>query len=139
MLNSIKFSVVNSSLCEFADESGNSIENVVLKTYTIAHSEEKSNQFIESTITNDLFLFPNPAENIVNLRYKVANDGFVRISVYDVLGEKVVDVVNKDLLKGVYNSELNLSLILSGVYTIKMILNNKSVVVNRLVVEKKMN
>jgi hypothetical protein len=109
---------------------------VVLKTYTIANSEVKNNQFIESTISNDLFIFPNPAKNIVNLRYKVANDGSVRISVYDVLGEKVVDVVNNRVLKGVYNSELNLSIISPGVYTFMMVLNNRAVVVKKLVISK---
>jgi len=83
-----------------------------------------------------MFIFPNPADNIANIRYKIANDGFVNISLYDILGEKVVDFVGKYLLKGVYNSEINLSLIPSGVYMCKMVLNGRIVVIRKLVISK---
>ena len=107
----IKFSIFNNSLCEFADESGNPIDKVVLKTYLIeyANSQNIESKWIVSN--NDLFIFPNPAENSVNIRYNIANDGFVKISLYNVLGEKVFDVVDKLVLKGVYNSEINLNII----------------------------
>jgi hypothetical protein len=43
----------------------------------------------ENFINNDMFIFPNPADNNVNFRYNVPEDGFVKISMYNVPGEKV--------------------------------------------------
>ena len=132
----IMFSIANNSLCEFADESGNTIDKVILKSYLIEHANSQNIESKSSVSNNDLFIFPNPAENTVNIRYSTANDGFVNISLYDVLGEKFIDVINKPLLKGIYYSVLNLSAVPSGVYTCKMVLGDGSVVLKRLVVSK---
>jgi hypothetical protein len=125
----IKFSIANNSLCEFADESGNPKENVVLRTSTIEFNEGQYIENIERISNNDLLIFPNPAEDLVKIRYNIPNDGFVKISLYNVLGEKLADVVNNYGLKGINNSDLNLSSIPSGVYSIKMVLEDKSLVV----------
>jgi hypothetical protein len=139
----IRFSIANNPLCEFADEAGNPIENVVLKTYIIEYFDNKimDKRIMDDRImdkirfsTNDLFIYPNPAENTVNIKYRLANDGVVNISIYDVLGEKVDEVVNRYVLKGVYNEEVNLTNILPGVYTCKMMVGGKNVVVKRVIV-----
>jgi hypothetical protein len=132
----IQFKIKNDPLCEFADGDGEPIDNVVLKTFLIEHSPEKNFDNSISDLNTDLFIFPNPAENVVNIRYNVALDGFVKISLFNVLGEKVIDVVNNYKLKGVYNSEMNPESVPSGVYTCQMVLDGKNVVVRRLVVSK---
>jgi len=132
----IKFSVANNSLCEFADEFGEPIDNVVLKTYSIEYSNNQNIGNAESILNNDLFIFPNPAENIATLRYKVVNDGFVKISLYNVLGEKLFDVVNKYVLKGVYNSEMDLSSIPDGVYSCRMICGESEFVIRKIIISK---
>jgi hypothetical protein len=132
----IRFSIVNNPLCEIADESGNPVNNVILKTLEIRHSYNQNIEEIERVINNDLFIFPNPSETMVNIRYNIANDGLVKISLFNVLGEKVVDVVNKTGLKGTYNLELNLSTMQSGVYMCKMVLADKSVIVKRLIISE---
>jgi hypothetical protein len=132
----IKFSIANNPLCEFADEEGNPIDNVVLKSYSIGYSSGQNIGSIENDLSNDMFIFPNPAGNTVNIMYNIANDGFVKISMYNVLGEKIIDVVNKTVLKGFYNTEIDLSTISPGVYTFKMVSNDKNVNVKKLVVSK---
>jgi len=132
----IKFSIGNSPLCEFADEFGNPIDNVVLKTFTIEHTLRQNIGSIESDNRNDLFIYPNPADDKVNLRFNIANDGFVKISLYNVLGEKVIDVIDKFELKGVNSSELNLESISPGVYMCKMVLDGRIVITKRLIITK---
>jgi len=132
----VQFKIANNPLCEFADENGKPIENVVLKTFSIVHSNSKNIENSGRTLDNDLFIFPNPAENTVNVRYNIVNYGIVNISMYNVLGEKVADVINKPSLKGNFSSEFGLSSMPSGVYTLKMTLDRCNVVVKRLIVSK---
>jgi hypothetical protein len=132
----INFRIKNDALCELADENGDPIENVTLNTYSIEHINTLKIGTVSNKMTNDMILYPNPAENIANIKYKIANDGFVNISLYNVFGEKVVDFVNKPELKGIYNKEINLTSLSSGVYMCKMVLDGKSVIVKRLVVSK---
>jgi hypothetical protein len=63
-------------------------ENVILKTFLIKHSSEKNIDKNISGLNSGLFIFPNPAENVLNIRFNVAEEGFVNISMYNVLGEK---------------------------------------------------
>ena len=133
----IRFNISNDPLCEFADEKGNPIDNVVLKTFTIENSGEQIIENSESELNNDMFIFPNPAGNILNIRFGIADDGVVNISLYDILGEKEIDIVNNSYeLKGTYSLETDLSGIPSGVYTCKMNLNKHIVIVKKLVVSK---
>ena len=83
-----------------------------------------------------MFVYPNPANEIVNIKYKISNPGIVRISMYNLLGEKIMDIVNKTVLEGKYESGLNLESISPGMYTFKMVLDGKTVIVKRLVVTK---
>ena len=132
----IKFRIANNPLCEFADENGDPIENVFLKTYPIEHSYKPYNENSTNSLNDELFIFPNPAQNDVNIRYSIVKDEFVNISIFNVLGEKVGYIVNKQVLKGIYNSDFDLCNFDSGVYICKMVLDGKSVVVKRLVVSK---
>ena len=132
----INFNLKKDKLCEFADETGEPLENVVLKTFSVEHSKENNSDNPKSLLNNRLFLSPNPAENNVNIKYQVSQDGFVTISVFNILGEKLADVVNKPVLKGIYDSDLKLTVINPGVYTFKMILDGKIVATERLVVAR---
>jgi len=132
----INFNLKKDKLCEFADETGEPLENVVLKTFSVEHSKVINSENSKSVLNNRLFLSPNPAENNVNIKYQISQDGFVTISLFNILGEKIADVVNKTVLKGIYDSDLKLTGINSGVYTFKMILGGKIVATERLVVAK---
>ena len=132
----IRISIANYSLCELADESGNPFEKVVLKTYSIEHSTGQKTGSDQSDFNNNLFIFPNPAENIANIKYKIAYDCFVNISLYNVLGEKVIEIVNTFVLKGSYNSQINITSILPGVYTCKMCSGNKEIIIKRIIISK---
>ena len=132
----IRFSMANNSLCEFADGNGDGIEGVVLKTYSMVYSNIQSLGDGLNVLNNEFFIYPNPAGDVLNINYFVAGDGVVRISLFNVFGENVADIVNKYLLKGGYYYEFNLSKIPSGVYMCKMVSGDKSVIVKRLVISK---
>ena len=52
----------------------------------------------ESAIS--LSAFPNPANQKTEIGFQLENDGFVQLSIYDILGEKVKELVNNNLQSG---------------------------------------
>lgn len=60
--------------------------------------------------------FPNPANNKTSISIQIPNNGRAAITVYDLTGRKVLDVLNQDLRKGTYTYEINISNLNSGIY-----------------------
>jgi hypothetical protein len=57
----------------------------------------------------NLSVYPNPASDKVYFSFNNEKDGPVQISVYDVQGRKIKDVVNRTLVKGNHSIEWDLS------------------------------
>jgi len=53
--------------------------------------------------------YPNPASEKVSVGFNIAVDGFIQLSVYDILGKKVKDIVSNTLIAGKYSVEWNLT------------------------------
>lgn len=46
--------------------------------------------------------YPNPFNPSTTIKYAIANECFVKLSVYNILGQKVIDLVNKNQKPGAY-------------------------------------
>jgi hypothetical protein len=65
--------------------------------------------------------YPNPFNPVTNIKYRIANNSFVLLRVYDILGKEITTLVNEKQLAGTYvvpfsvnqNSNYQLS---SGIY-----------------------
>ncbi len=77
--------------------------------------------------------YPNPFNPTTNIRFQIAEGGFVNLKVYDVLGNEVATLVNEQKSSGEYQLEFSAIGLPSGIYfyqlkarnftqTIKMIL-----------------
>ncbi len=64
--------------------------------------------------------YPNPFNPITTIEYSVPEAGIVNISVYNLLGEKVKEIVNSYKSAGVYKINFNPIHLSSGVYIYKM-------------------
>lgn len=64
--------------------------------------------------------YPNPFNESVAINYKVTDPGDVNISVYDILGRKVLDVAKGFHREGEYRSDLTFSHFSAGVYFVKV-------------------
>lgn len=84
---------------------------------------------------DDLYLFPNPANNEINIKYNIENTDLAIIEIFNLLGEKVVEINNKVLLKGTYISNLDISSLPSGMYTCKMTTKNNKLI-RRFIISK---
>jgi len=60
--------------------------------------------------------YPNPFNPSTTIRYTIPKQSFVTLKVYNVLGEEIKTLVNKELNIGVYEVNFNASGFASGIY-----------------------
>lgn len=68
--------------------------------------------------------YPNPFNPSTAIEFSISNPEFVSITVYNLLGEKVVDLVNEYLPAGTYRSKWNAENLPSGLYIYQMSAGN---------------
>jgi hypothetical protein len=68
--------------------------------------------------------YPNPFNPSTNLEFRIMEPGFVRLSVYDVLGREVSIIVNQNLKQGIYKASFNAGNLPSGVYLYRLTAGN---------------
>jgi len=92
--------------------------------YPLSSITEKTSQE-----TPKLFIldqnFPNPFNPNTSIRYELTDDTFVNISVYNILGEKVADLVNGLMKKGIHEVNFKSSLLTSGPYIYQLTAGNE--------------
>ncbi len=84
---------------------------------------------------NKIMLFqnsPNPFNPTTNISFSINENGFVKLNVYNILGELVDELVNEYLVKGKYTYQFNANNLSSGVFFYAISVNGFSKV-------KKMN
>jgi hypothetical protein len=60
--------------------------------------------------------YPNPFNPTTNIRFKIANPGFVSLKVYDVFGREVATLVNDNKSAGSYTVKFDAINLASGTY-----------------------
>ena len=60
--------------------------------------------------------YPNPFNPTTTIRYAIASTQFVTLTVYDILGNKVAELVNEDKEPGQYKVDFNANQLSSGIY-----------------------
>ena len=76
--------------------------------------------------TIQLNVFPNPTSDICHLNFSLKNDEYVKINVYNTLGE-LVYIETKNVIAGNVDYVLNLNELHSGNYSIQVSFGNNSV------------
>lgn len=64
--------------------------------------------------------YPNPFNPVTTIKYQVAEPSLVTLKVYDVIGNEVVVLVNKEQETGSYSINFNASKYASGMYIYKL-------------------
>ncbi|MCI0450252.1 MAG: YCF48-related protein [Chlorobi bacterium] len=64
--------------------------------------------------------YPNPFNPSTVISYQLADDGFVTLKIYDVLGKEVAVLVNEELKAGSYETKWNAGAFTSGIYFYKL-------------------
>jgi hypothetical protein len=69
---------------------------------------------------------PNPFNPVTNITYSLTKEGFVRLDLYNVLGEKVRNIINEMKTAGVHTVIFDSKQLNSGIYFYKIDVNNYS-------------
>ncbi len=64
--------------------------------------------------------YPNPFNPSTTIKYSTAQDGLVKLAIYNMLGEEVTTLVNKTQKAGRYEVNFNASNLASGVYIYRL-------------------
>jgi photosystem II stability/assembly factor-like uncharacterized protein len=64
--------------------------------------------------------YPNPFNPATNISFDIPNSGFVKLTIYDMLGKEVVHLVNEVLQPGKYDLNWNAGMLSSGIYFYKL-------------------
>ena len=64
--------------------------------------------------------YPNPFNPNTIIYYSVPVNAFVKINIYDVLGNEVATLINEEKREGIYDVLFNANRITSGIYYYRM-------------------
>ncbi|MFN7014974.1 MAG: T9SS type A sorting domain-containing protein, partial [Bacteroidia bacterium] len=65
--------------------------------------------------------YPNPFNSLTIINYQVPVKSQINISIYDIKGEKILELVNEEKEKGLYKTALENVKLPSGIYFVRMI------------------
>jgi len=85
-------------------------------------------QQIDKSINNQQYItnYPNPFNSSTTLQYELTSDASVSIEIYDLLGNKIMQVVNENQTVGQHSQLVNADNLNSGIYFINMIAGDES-------------
>jgi archaellum component FlaC len=83
----------------------------------------------------EINLFPNPANDQVQVSFELDQDEFVTVEVLDKDGKVVIDGTGKEEAKGVFSTTLNLNSLHTGIYFVKISAGNETLT-RQLIVQK---
>jgi len=115
-----------------AIETHSQITNIDFRRGTVVGTQP------DLTLPSELELestYPNPASDLVNLRYGLARSKTVTISLFDILGRAVIQLPTVHEVVGYHSLQLDLSGLTSGVYYIRLD-SDVGAVIGRLVVRR---
>lgn len=79
------------------------------------------NMETETPVTTELNQnFPNPFNPSTKISFSIANEGFVSLKVYDMVGREVMTLISGNKTAGSHSVEFNASNLTSGVYFYKL-------------------
>ena len=81
---------------------------------------------LDAALENTFAVFPNPSLGNSTIEYVLENSANVSLSIYNVLGEKISELVNQNQKAGVYKYSTNNKNLVAGIYFITLITDGKS-------------
>ena len=96
------------------------------------HVEEKGDNFPTTMLLQN---YPNPFNPVTKITYSMPQTGFVKLKVFDLLGNEIATLVNEEKQKGNYEIEFDGTRLSSGIYFYQAIVG-KNVVTKKMVLIK---
>ncbi|MCE1163785.1 MAG: carboxypeptidase regulatory-like domain-containing protein [Bacteroidetes bacterium] len=82
--------------------------------------------------------FPNPFNPVTNIKFGIPANGFVKLTVYNILGQETATLINETMSAGSYEVSWNASAYPSGVYFYRMQFRSVSGITGDFIQTRKM-
>lgn len=136
MVNYYKPSLSKAPLISFVVSSYSQNGSVVQSNKTILSQYPMSFVSVEEIkIAESISIFPNPTNGNSSLSIQLEKPTQVKIEVLNLLGQQVFEIQNKMLQSGKHNVNFELSGLSSGTYLVSILLNNKTKIAKKLILE----
>ena len=106
---------VAGTLVHINNEKGNPVDKFAVK-------KNEENVIIPTEFKASAY--PNPFNPSTNIKFSIPISGQYSLKVYNILGQEVKTLVNKDLAAGIYNVLFDASRLASGIYIYRLSGNN---------------
>jgi hypothetical protein len=94
------------------------LDDISMIIYTIPTTQETDSESIwEYSLEQN---YPNPFNPSTTIKWQLAEDNFVTLKIYDILGNTVASLVNEKMEFGNHQVEFNASSLSSGIYYYKI-------------------
>ena len=80
--------------------------------------------------------YPNPFNPNTTIEFEIKEDARVKLTVYNILGEEVAQLVNGDINAGTHKVDFNAANLASGVYVYRLDAGNKFIETKKMVLMK---
>lgn len=90
----------------------------------IEDNRQQSTGIKENNVSNMLSIYPNPFSDQATINYQINTTSDVRLDVINLLGQKVLGIVDQKQSSGIYNYEINKNQLESGIYFINLWVDN---------------
>jgi len=111
-------SMKRSAFAYFGVESGNPITGVYFDSENLPTNVKNTEGSVYSYELSQNY--PNPFNPVTYINYSIPKSGFVKLSVFDILGKEVATLVNSNKPEGSYEVIFDASRLSSGVYFYKI-------------------
>ena len=92
-----------------------------ISAYNIAGPTGVKNENVPVPLTFNLSQnYPNPFNPSTKIKYNIASAGNVKLTVYNVLGQEIAELVNGEVSAGLHEVTFNASSLPSGAYLYKL-------------------
>ncbi|UCH66277.1 MAG: T9SS type A sorting domain-containing protein, partial [Ignavibacterium sp.] len=98
-------------------------ETITYSDFTITEVEDKKSVPSEYSLEQN---YPNPFNPTTRISYSIPSASSVQLKVYNVLGNEVATIVNKEMPAGNHSVEYNASILPSGIYFYTLTTNHFS-------------
>jgi hypothetical protein len=82
---------------------------------------------------NSIEVFPNPTTDEITVTFEVEETTNANLSIYDVVGRKVITILDGQLPNGKYAYNENLGQLEQGIYMVTLSLENEGIKVSKVV------
>lgn len=97
---------------------GNTAQIFILSNEPLTDAEEEKGNIPEVfTVSQN---YPNPFNPTTSIRYSLPEASMVRVQIFNVLGERVDELINAELSAGIYEANWNASRFASGIYFVSV-------------------